>query len=422
MANAFSKEEMVAFDDLCEEFEDTLVLSRNVSKYGTDGQLMERANDTIWRPYPYILNSQDRIVGSAVTFQDVTQLSVPSTLGYEKTVPWTLSAKELRDVSQWERQRKGAAQRLASDINVAIRDKVSLEGSLVVDITGAAGDYNDIALCESMMDEQGVPAMDRYMALCTRDYNGLAGDLAARQTLNEMAGRAYKQSYIGEVANFQTFKIQNGTRLAANSATVTIDTTGAQVQYVPVSTRTAATGERSNVDNRYQQVTVSTTTGVTAGDAFTVNGLESVHHIDKTSTGQAKTFRVVSVDSATTMTVTPPMIGANQASPTDAELAYKNIEVASTSATAAITFLNDTAAPVNPFWSMDAVELMPGRYEVPTDEGVAVLNYTSDQGVQLVLTKQFSGSTFESQFTLNTFFGVTITNTEMCGALIFGQS
>lgn len=422
MANEFSKEERVAFEDVLEGFNDALTISRNVAKFGTDGQLMERANDTIWRPSPYILNSQDRIVGSEITFQDVAQLSVPSSLGYQKSVPWKMDALQLRDALQEGRLGKAAYQRLASDVNTAVRDVASLQGSIVVAITGAAGDYDDIALCESAMNEQGIPEGDRYLALSTRDYNGLAGDLAGRSTMTGKPTTAYEKSYVGMVAGFETYKMDAGKRIGANGATVTMDTTGAQVQFVPQATRTAATGERSNVDNRYQQITVSTTSGVTAGDAFTVDGIESVHHLHKEATGQAKTFRVISVDSGTTMTISPPMIGANQASPTDPELAYKNIEVASTSGTASLTFLNGTAAAINPFWHKDSIELLPGRYAVPTDQGPAVMRGTTDQGLEVVMTKTFNTKTFVSEFTLDCLWGVVNTNPEMNGMLIFGQS
>jgi hypothetical protein len=42
MANAFSKEERVAFENILEGFNDALVMSRNVSVYNTDGSMMER--------------------------------------------------------------------------------------------------------------------------------------------------------------------------------------------------------------------------------------------------------------------------------------------------------------------------------------------------------------------------------------------
>jgi len=419
MANAFSKEERVAFEQILEGFNDALVISRNVAKFGTDGQLMERANDTIWRPMPYILNSQSRTVGSAVTPQDVTQLSVPSRLTEKKNVSWNMNALELRDALQEGRLGKAAYQRLASDINTKVRDVVSLQGTLVVPITGAAGDYDDIALAESMMNEQGVPEGDRYLALTTRDYNGLAGNLAGRQNL--VANKtitAYERSYVGMVAGFDTYKIDAGKRItaAAGGGSITIATNGSQVRYVPDN----VDANGNNVDNRYQTVTVSSTTSVVAGDCFTIAGIEAVHMITKESTGQLKTFRVISVDSGTTMTISPPMIGANS-SPTAAETAYKNINVASTSGTAAINWLNDNAAGANPFWFKDSIELLPGRYAVPDGQGVDIMRGTTDQGLEVVMGKKFDNSTFTSLYTLDVLYGVVNTNPEMNGVILFGQ-
>ena len=423
MANAFSKEEIVAFEDILEGFNDALVLSRAVSIYNTDAQTMERARDTIWRPMPYIAQSFNSTVGSSIAsnYDDMTQLAVPATLGFSKTSAWKLNAKELRDALQEGRLGDAAKQKLASDINVAVNNVAALQGTLVVAVSGAAGDYDDVALCDTIMNEQGVPNYDRYLALSSRDYNGLAGNLAAatRSFGNQKSDRAYERSYVGMVAGFDTYKLDYATRLAAQATAVTIATNGAQVRFVPRAT-TSSTAGVLNVDNRYQQVTVSTTTGVVAGDAFTIPGIEAVHHITKVSTGQPKTFRVISVDSGTTMTISPPMIGANS-SPTDAELQYKNIEVVSTSATATINWLNDNACNVNPFWQRDAIELLPGRYSVPTDSGAAILRASTDQGVELVMQKFYDIDTMTTKYRLDTLFGVVCKNPEMCGALIFGQ-
>lgn len=422
MANNFSKEERVAFEDILEGFNDSLVISRNVSKYGTNGQLMERSNDTIWRPVPYIVNSENRTVGSAVSAQDVKQLSVPSSLGYKKVVPWQLDALELRDALQENRLGKAAYQRLASDVNTAVRDVASLQGSLVVAISTAAGDYDDIASVESVMNEQGIMEGDRYMSLATRDYNGMAGDLASRSTMTGKPTSAYERSYVGPVAGFETYKMDTGKRItaAAGGGSITIDTTGALVDYEPKAAESTVAGE-INVDNRYQQVTVSSTTNVVAGDAFTIAGVEAVHHITKESTGQLKTFRVISVDSGTTMTISPPIVGAT-GTPTDPQAAYKNAEIASTSATAAITWLNTTTAPANVFWHKDSIEILPGRYAVPDGAGVDVMRGTIDQGLEVVMTKKFDNSTFTTFYTLDVLFGVVNTNPEMNGILLFNQS
>ena len=423
MANEFNKEERVAFEDILEGFNDSLVISKNVATYGTDGQLMERANDTIWRPSPYIMSSQDRVVGSAITFQDVAQLAVPSTVGIQKNVPWRLDALELRDKLTEGTLGKAAYQRLASDINTSVRDVVSMQGTLVASLSTAADGYDDIALCESIMNEQGIEEMDRYMALSTRDYNSMAGDLAGRANMQTgKTATAYEKSYVGPVAGFETFKMDTGKRIgaAAGGGSITIATNGAQVRFVPAATQSSVAGP-VNVDNRYQTVTVSSTTSVAAGDAFTIAGIESVHHITKEATGQLKTFRVISVDSGTTMTISPPMIGANS-SPTDPELAYKNVEVTSTSATAAIVWLNLATASANPFWYKDSIELLPGRYAVPTDQGVGVMRGTTDQGLEVVMTKFFNNKTFVSEYALDVRYGVVNTNPEMNGILLFSQT
>ena len=424
MANAFSKEEIVAFEDILEGFNDALILSKNVTVYNTNGVTMERARDTIWRPQPYIAQSFDRTVGTSIAsdVSNMTQLSVPSTLGFNKCSAWQMNALELRDALQEGRLGDSAKQKLASDINLSVMDLAAAQGTLVVPIATAAGTYDDVALCDSIMNEQGVMAGDRYLALSSRDYNGMAGNLAVatRSFTGNKSANAYERSYVGEVASFSTYKLDYANRCAANAATPTIATNGAQVRYVPQAT-TTSTGGVLNVDNRYQTVTVSSTTGVVAGDSFTIDGIEAVHHITKRSTGELKTFRVIEVVNGTSMVISPPIIGANS-SPTDAELQYQNVEVVSTSATAAINFLNIAASNINPFWRKDSIELLPGRYAVPDGAGVDVLRASTDQGIELVMTKRFDPLTFQTLYTLDTLYGVVMTNPEMAGILLFNQT
>ena len=348
MSNSFNKDERLAWEDILEGFNDALVLSRNVTKYNTSSTGMERQGDIIWRPQPYIAQSFDGLDQTS-NFGDSTQLSVPATLGYLKSSPWVMDSKELRDSLQENRLGAAAKQKLASDVNVALLSTISSQATIVVPVTTAAGGYDDIALCDTVMNEQGVPMDSRYYAASSRTYNGLASNLAARETMNKKPINAYERSYVGTVAGFDTYKMDYANRIGvAAGSSLTIDTQAAATNYhVPVATSTASTGERGNVDNRYQTITISATTNVVAGDAFTIAGVESVHHITKNATGQLKTFRVISVDSGTTMTISPPIV-SNQGS-SDAEAQYQNVEVTE-SATAAIVFLNIAAADINIFW------------------------------------------------------------------------
>jgi len=421
MPNAFSKEERVAFEDILEGFHDYLVLSRNVAKYQTGDSEMERSGDVIWRPQPYIAQSFDGMDQTA-NFNPSAQLSVPATLGFSKSSPWIMDAKELRDALQEKRLGEAAKQKLASDINIAIMATAANQGTLVVKRTAAATGFDDLAQCDSIMNEQGVAMHERFAALSSRDYNNMASNLAGRGTMQGKPVTAYEKAYVGEVSGFSTYKLDYANRLpaAAGGGALTMNTLVAGANfYTPVSTRVASTGERSNVDNRYQSVTVSATTNVVAGDCFTVAGVNAVHHITKADTGQLKTFRVISVDSGTTMTISPPLI-SNQGG-TDAEAQYQNVEVTG-SAAAAIVFLNTVAANINPFWQRDAMEILPGRYAVPSDAGAAIMRGTTENGIELVWQKQYDINTMKTKYRLDTLFGVVNKQPEMSGIMLFSQT
>lgn len=424
MSNQFNKEEKVAFEQILEGFEDNNVLSKNVTLNtpGSD-QEMERTNDVVWYPQPYIAQSFN---GTDMTsnFRDQTQLAVPVTVGFQKCSPWSMTAKQLRDALQNKRLGQAASQKLASDINVACMNVAANQGTLVVTRSSALSGYDDVARCEQLFNEQGVQHGDRYLALSTGSYNGMASNLASRTLDNGKSLNAYERSFIDVVASFKTFKLDYSNRktAAAGGGGITIDTTaGGGNVYVPAATSVGANGETSNVDNRYQRVTVSSTTNVAAGDCFTVANVLSVHHITKGATANLKTFRVISVDSATTMTISPPLITAQGA--TDPELQYQNCSVASASATAAITFINSATADVNPFWHRDAILLTPSRDgAIDPGSGVAVMRATTEQGIEVLWLKQFDINTKKTFYRLDISFGVTMVQPEMAGILLGSQA
>lgn len=422
MSNAFSKEERVAFEQILEGFNDALVLSNNVSIYNTDQQMMERASDIIWRPQPFVAQSFSG-TDQTSNFGDYIELSVPATIGYSKSVPWVLTATELRDKLKEGRLGDAAKQKLASDINVAVANITSAQGSLVVKRTAAATGFDDVALIEAIMNEQGVQSFDRFLALSTRDYNGMASNLASRSNMQGKPTTAYERAYVGPIASFETFKMDYALRLqaAGGGADITMSTLDAAVNYyVPKATSTASTGEVSNVDNRFQTITVSSTTNVVAGDCFTVANLDAVHHITKQDTGNLKTFRVISVTDSTHLVITPPMI-TNQVS-SAAGTQYQNCVINTKASNSALVFLNTVAAPANPFWQKDAIELLPGRYAIPEDAGVSVIKGSTDQGIEVALQKFYDINTMKTKYRLDTRFGVVNKQPEMSGIILFSQT
>jgi hypothetical protein len=423
MSNDFSKEEIVAFDDILEAYNDQAVLSKIIKKKRTEQTQMARADDTIRRPMPYIARSYE---GSDATgnFDLATQLTVPSSINIQRHSTALMDAKELRDALQENRLGMAAAEKLASDINIACMDVASNYGSMVVPIATAATGFDDVSKCKAMMNRVGIAANERYLLLSTETNNGFASDLqkASRSFGNNKSEKAYSDAYVGKVNGFDTYEMDYANRIAAagGGGSLTVNTLASGGQYyVPMATRTAATGQKSNVDNRFQTLTISSTTGVAAGDPFTIAGDFEVHHITKRSTGKLKTYRVVGVPSSTTMVITPPRVTAQGGS--SSELQYQNVTTTG-SATAAIVFLNVAAADVNPFWHGEAMEILPGRLALEGGYGVAVKRGSTDNGIELVMQKWLDGETQKYKFRWDVFFGVTPLNTEMMGILIFGQS
>jgi hypothetical protein len=424
MSNSFSKEERIAFENLLEGFQDALVLSRNVAVFNTDQTMMERTNNILWRPQPYISVSYS---GTDMTanFDAYTQLTVPATIGFGRSVPWVMTATELRDSLQEGRLGDAAKQKLASDINVSVMNVAALQGTIFVKRTAAASGFDDVAEIEAAMNERGVQQDSRYLALSTRDYNGMASDLAksTRSFGNDISDSALRRAFVGQIASFETYKMDYGLRkaAAAGGAGVQMSTlTAAGNYWVPKATTVSATGETSNVDNRYQTITVNGTANIQPGDAFTIGNVFQVHLITKQSTGILKPFRVVAVPSGTTLVISPPII-SNQGG-SDAEAQYQNCVVTTQSATAPITFLNTAAGFMNPFWHKDAIELLPGRYAVPSDAGAAVMRASTDQGIELVMTKQYDINTMKTKYRLDTLYGVVNKQPQMSGIIMFSQT
>lgn len=436
MPNAFSKEEKVAFEQLLEGFNDALVMSRNVSVYNYNQTDAARTTifppgvspnfGTVWRPQPYIMTSVTSTPGTPITITDKTQLTVPASITNLKTVAWGMNSVELRDALQEGRLAAGANQKLASDINVAVMQTATSLGSLVVTTGTPAGSFDDIALCDTLMNETGVPGDMRYLSLSSRSYNGLAGNVVGTTRsfgANNRSDKAFERAYVGMVSSFETYKQDYALRQTGNTqipGAATIATNGAQANFVPQATTVSVAGTM-NVDNRFQTVAVNNGALFNVGDAFTIEGIQAVHLITKQPTGQPKTFRVVSKPGGNNIVITPPIISADNA-PTEAELQYKNCERAGVGLAAAqITFLNTTTADINCFWHKSAIELLPGRLAIPENAGVAVMRASTDQGIEVVMQKQFNLLSSLTEYRVDVLFGTALLNPEMAGILLFDQ-
>jgi hypothetical protein len=422
VANQFTKEERIMFDKVVEGFDDGLVIAKAAEKYTPlPDQQMARVGDKVWIPAPYISASYDGFDQTA-NFGDMTEMNIPISIGYHKSSNGKLSAKDLRNPSQLERYGNAAKQKLASDINYALFMTAALQGSQFIKRTGAPVGFDDIAMADAQFTEQGVPLHDRKAFLAPRVYNSMAGNLAKPQTsgLSETMD-AYRKAYVGDVAGFETFKNDQSIRLAAATGGVTT-VNGANQYYVPKArSKAAGTGEEDNVDNRYSDlvVTAAAYANIKVGDALTIAGVNSVHMVSKQDTGQLQTFRVVGLPAANTIRVSPAIVSGQGA--TKPELEYKNV-TATPANGAAITWLNTTAAELNPFFVKSNLLLIPGSFAVDDEAGWHVMRATTDLGVAITYVRQGEINDLSMKFRWDIDFGTALTNPQMAGAMAFNQA
>lgn len=423
-ANAFSKEERVAFDQVFAKFEDGLVLSNLFSKYSFPAVMAEQTGNTIWRPMPYIVQSYTGLDQSSNFARSYTQLSVPTTIGYNHSVPLTLTATELRDLLQEQRLGDAAMQRLASDINVDCSNLASLTGTVFIKRTAAASGFDDVAAIDTAFNRLGVQMDSRRAAFSAGDYNNMASNLASRVLDNSKSLTAYERAAVGNVAGFDLFKLDYAYRLTA-AAGVTVTINGANQRYVPSATTTDANGGKHNVDNRYQTITIAVTSGtVKVGDAFTIAGVHEVHHITKADAGSLKTFRIQEIVTGAggsgTVKISPPIIAADS-SPTDPELQYKNCSATPANG-AAIVFLNTTAGAANPFWAGDAFEIVPAKYEPREDSGLSIMAASTSQGLTVTMARQGAIGDLSTKYRWDVFYGLVNKQPQMTGVEMFSQA
>lgn len=426
MANNFSKEERVQWENLLEGFDDLLVIAREAETYNMPGGAVgqQRASDKYWRPMPYIPAVYDGFDQSA-NFGDITQLSVPVTIGQHKVANGKMSSKDLRDPLQLTRYFDGAKKTLASAVNMSVFTSVANNASLVSKRTVAASGYDDLAAAGAIMTEQGVPMADRKAFYSSRDYLTMAGTIAKPQTSDSPLNRtAYERAYIKTVGNFDLFENDQIIRLTAATATGVTITNTQPLYYTPVGSTTDADGNTTNIDNRYQIISIAVTgSTVKVGDCFTIAGVNALHHISKQDTGQLKTFRITKIVTGAggtgTVQITPPII--SNGGGTKAELEYKNVSATPTNG-AVITFLNTVAANVNPFFVKGAVEIIPGTFAVEPEDGWQVLRGTTPLGIPITYTRQGAINDLSLKFRFDIDYGVATLNTEMAGIQLFSQT
>lgn len=422
MANKLLKQELVMFDDVIADFEEALVYTQAAETFNLgDAATSARANDTVWRPVPLEVESQEGLDQTG-NFNGDTELAVPVTVDRVRSVPGTINSRELRDARVLKRKGEAAKKKLASDVNDALRRQVAFYGSIVDTQSGPATGFDDVASLMAKFDDLGVPEEDRMAFYSSRDMVKMASDLASRQTLAGKTLSAYEKAYINEIAGFAVHKDASGIYLPASTATgVTVN--GADQRHVPKATeKNEVTGEEHNVDNRSMLLNVSATGGaLKVGDAFTIAGVYAVHHKNKQVTQELKTFRVTKVVNSGQVEIMPAIVTDDHDDATTAESVYKNVS-ATPAADAAITMLNQNAGYANTAFVKGALEFIPSTLALDPQDGWASTKATLSNGLTIYYTRQGDINNLSTKYRWDVVFGAALLNPEMAGIQLFNQA
>jgi P22 coat protein - gene protein 5 len=409
MPNQLTKDLEIMFEEYVEGYDAACVISQEAETSFPDPTSMQRAGDVFYKPMDYMATVTTGLDISAATPTDLVQRMVPTVYRSPDNVLFTLDAKELRDEQHKTRMGQAAATRLAAEIDKNLYSQVAARAAIVVKKVGAI-EWDDFAQAEALMLSRGIGVgVQRKAFLNPFDHKAIAKDLATRAYMGDINKSAYERSQIPDIVGFRSFRTDNVSNVTAVGTVTGTTINGAQSHTV-----TAMTGDLPT-DNRQMVLNVSgaNIANIKAGDAFTIAGVNAVHNIDKSDTGQLMTFRVVSVaGGGANLTVSPALVSSGP---------YQNVSAQAANG-AAVTFQNTVTKPVNAFWAQGAVCLDYGRLAFPNGQGAQVMTATTKQGVPLIMSYNFNHLTGKVTCRYTTLYAATVLNPEQCGIVLANQT
>lgn len=413
----------VMFDEALETYEHQMQMLDLVSFENPNGAAMQNSGNFIWRPvqqHAPIIEGWD-LTGEE---QDIIEEEYPAILGVPRNDFVRQRADEMRDQRFWERRGSESGKRQATELNTLLAAAIATQGSMFIRTNTTSG-YTAIASAQALMNERQLYSTQRVFMLNDRDNLLYAQDLAGRQTLQGRTDNVWATGQIGQ--NIADFDIFTGSFLPnlVGGASPASTVTGNQ-SFAPESGAVnAVTGVVTNVDYRSATIPVNTSVGYNIGDkVMFVNGatpVEALALASKQATGQAMTFTIVAIPTATSITVFPKPIAVNDPALSRTQQAYANINTRILNA-AVVTRLNiDATNRVNLFWDKSAIEVIGGT--IPADlfkqfSGMKVLSQSLKNGLTMYMV--FDGDIEKMNFRFRIFiwYGITVSNPSNCGVLV----
>lgn len=407
MPNSLTKDLEVMFGEYIDGYDAACVISKEADTSFPNPTDMQRAGDVFYKPQNYHATVVTGLDVSAAAKTDLIQRMVPTVYRTPDNVVYQLDAKEMRDPEHKKRMGATASNRLSAEVDKNLYATVAAQAAIVVKKVGALT-WDDGAQAEALMLSRGIGGgRERKLFLNPFDYKDVAKDLGNRAYLGDRSKDAYERSMVPDIAGFKTFRTDNVANLAA-AGTVTGTTVSGAQSHTP----TAMTGDLPT-DNRRFTLTIAgvNIANIKNGDRFTA-GVNAVHNIDKSDTGQLMVFTVISGGGTATPVISPAPIATGP---------YQNVTGVLAAATA-LVFQNTVTKPVNAFWAQGAVTLDYGKLAFPTGEGAQVMTANTSNGVPLIMSYAFNHLSGVTTCRFTTLYAATVLDPEQCGIIIANQT
>lgn len=417
MANTFNKNEEIFFEEFVEKFDPNNLHANQANVRQASTRFFDK-NGVVERRNAQMMVSTTTGRDISGQNQDILEPTVPVSISDSNIYnhAFTLNSNELKEKSHRDRNVMAAVRKLSNDLDLAVADKVSKQGSIVITQTTEFADYDSLAKAETEFLNREIQIGDpRCMNLSPRASRKAASVIASRESGVQQQS-AYEKSMLPMVAGFETHKanVIAAIGAAAGGGSITVDGAGqgAEISVFDSNSTDAA-------DNRYQNLTVSATTNVAVGDAFTIAGVNSVGMISKSDTGSPQTFRVLEVVNGTTLRITPAIIPKGGSGV--GQTAYANVTAEPADA-AAITFINTAAIQPITFFCKDSVEIFTTSMADPDlSSTMAVMRARTDSGIEILFAKEASITDLSVQYRLSFMAAPHVLENQRAGIMLASQ-
>lgn len=390
-----------------------------------DGAKLQISGNVVWRsvqPHSAVVAGWD----VSASNNDIIKEAYPAILGTPSNSSIQQRVDDLRDPGYLQESANNAGKRQAAFLNSSIISAAVNQGSMFYRSAATSG-FDFIGQAKVLMNERQTATGSRTFLLNDSDSFAYAKDLAGRQTLQGRPEKVWVNGQIGQnIAGFDVYESSSMTNLdggADPAAVVVGNQSFAPLPGTVVSSN--ATGIVTNNDYRYALVTVPSA-GFTVGDKVTFANagvtVKALNLLDKTVTGTAMTFTIVSIPGGgATVGIYPKPIALDDAALTVTEAAYANINTQILNGATMNRVNVDTSARTNLFWAKDAIEVIGGTIPealMKDFAGWKMISSKMKNGLRMYMLYDGNIDTMQFRFRLFTWFGVTIANPSAVGVAV----